>query len=66
MNVHRDVKAIMDRYYVTFFKRHGRGWSSQPFYTCGNRGVGMELVSALKMLGHRVTIVDHANERDDL
>ena len=61
----RDVKLVLYRYYGQFFKRRGRGWSSRPFYDCGNAGVSIELADALKQLGHRVVIVE-IDEGDDL
>jgi hypothetical protein len=61
----RNVKVVFSHYYAEFYKPRGRGWSSRPFYTCGNPGVGEEFAVALQLLGHRV-VREYTEEGDNL
>jgi hypothetical protein len=48
------IKVVYRKYYAEFYHRLGGGWQKDPFYTCGNAGIGEEFAGALEQLGHKV------------
>jgi hypothetical protein len=58
------IKVVYSKYYAEFYHRSGGGWSRQPFYVCGNAGIGEEFAEALNLLGHHVTAETREEEED--
>jgi hypothetical protein len=58
------IKVVYSRYIAEFYYRSGGGWAKEPFYTCGNAGIGEEFAGALEQLGHHV-IGETEDEEDE-